>query len=217
MKNNHIAVVTAFCFLVIGCAEPHTAPEPARTPDRAIDLLAGGLDDWIAHPADPDGATWTLEDGVLTCTGYPPGYLRTRTAYRDYRLSVEWRWLVREGNSGVLLHVHHPDRVWPRSIEAQLAAGHAGDFWVIGGAEFNEHTARFSRRTQKRYAAAERPMGEWNRMEIICEGDRIEVRVNGILQNTATGASLEHGFIALQSEGSPIAFRRVHLRPLARD
>jgi hypothetical protein len=124
---------------------------------------------------------------------------------------------VREGNSGVLLHVHEPDRVWPRSIEAQLAAGHAGDFWVIGGSTFNEHTARFSRRTQKHYAAAERPMGEWNRMEITCEGDRIEVRVNGVLQNMATGASLEHGYIGLQSEGSPIAFRRVHLRPLARE
>ena len=203
--------------VLAGCGPQYTAPESAETPERLVNLLADGMDGWTAHPADPDGAAWTFEDGVLTCMGYPPGYLRTNTAYRDYRLAVEWRWLERPGNSGVLLHVHEPDRVWPRSIEAQLAADNAGDFWVIGGASFAEHTARFSRRTPKRFAAAERPIGEWNRMEITCDGDRIEVWVNGIRQNVATEASLEHGYIALQSEGAPIAFRRVHLRPLPRD
>lgn len=211
-----IAVVPLLVALC-GCGVAYTAPGDPETPARLVNLLAGGLDGWTAHPPDPDGATWLFEDGVLSCTGYPLGYLRTGTAYRDYRLSVEWRWLERPGNSGVLLHVHAPDRVWPRSIEAQLAADHAGDFWVIGGASFAEHTARFSRRTPKRFTAAERPIGEWNRMEITCRGDEIEVWVNGILQNTATAATLEHGYIALQSEGAPIAFRRVHLRPLPRD
>ena len=217
MRSASIAVLLGVLALFLGCGTRYEAPESAEAPARLTNLLRNGLEDWTAFPADPDGATWSFEDGVLTCTGYPPGYLRTNTAYRDYHLAVEWRWLSRPGNSGVLVHVHAPDRVWPRSIEAQLAADNAGDFWVIGGASFAEHTERFSRRTAKRYPAAERPLGEWNRMEIICEGDRIEVWVNGIRQNSATASSLEHGFIALQSEGAPIAFRRVHLRPLPRN
>lgn len=222
-KNDalHLRLALSPLLLVVawGCAPGPTAlPEPVESPARLVNLLANGLEDWVAHPPDPGQATWRMEeDGTLVTTGFPNGYLRTRTPYADYRLSVEWRWLGHPGNSGVLLHVHPPDRVWPHSIEAQLAAGHAGDFWVIGGASFAEHTARFLRRTPKLHAAAERPPGEWNRMEITCVGDRIEVTVNGVLQNVATAASIQSGYIALQSEGAPVAFRRLHLRPLPRE
>ena len=32
------------------------------------------------------------------------------------------------------------DKVWPKSVEAQLMSRNAGDFFVIGGTEFKEHT-----------------------------------------------------------------------------
>ena len=44
--------------------------------------------------------------------------------------------LGREGpqggrNSGVFVHVIGPDKIWPKAIEAQLMADHAGDFWLV--------------------------------------------------------------------------------------
>ena len=35
----------------------------------------------------------------------------------------------------------------------------------------------------------EKPLGEWNQMEITCQGDEITVRVNGVLVNHATQVS----------------------------
>jgi hypothetical protein len=88
--------------------------------------------------ADVDD-TWSVASGVLRCTGKPAGYMRTKKAYADYHLHVEWRWPEKPGNNGVLVHTTGKDTVWPKSLECQLASGNAGDFWVIGGVETAEH------------------------------------------------------------------------------
>jgi hypothetical protein len=61
----------------------------------------------------------------------------------------------------------------------------------------------------------ESPFGEWTRLEVIADGDRITNVVNGTVVNEATGASLRQGRILLQSEGAEIYFRRVELVPLS--
>lgn len=172
--------------------------------------------------ADADPAkTWSIQDGVIQCHGTPAGYFRTEKIYSNYRLRLQWRFAKKPGNSGVLLHVHEPDNVWPKSIEAQLNSGDAGDFWVIGGAEFKEHADGKNkrvngRRTKKQEKSSEKPIGEWNQYEIVCKGDSIKVYVNGVLQNTASECSITEGYIGLQSEGVPIEFRNIMLEPLCK-
>ena len=71
------------------------------------------------------------------------GYLATKHAYRDYRLSVEYRWGKKTDgsgnvrNSGILIHAVGPDGgvggVWMTCIECQLAQGCEGDLIVIRG------------------------------------------------------------------------------------
>ena len=56
--------------------------------------------------------------------------------------------------------------------------------------------------------------GEWTRLEVTCRGRSLTVRVNGVIVNAGTGASLSSGRIMLQSEGAEIFFRRVELLPL---
>ena len=63
---------------------------------------------------------------------------------------------------------------------------------------------------------SEKPIGQWNRMEITCRGDEVIVKVNGDLVNHGTNCSVTEGAIALQSEGAPIEFRKVVLQPLSR-
>jgi hypothetical protein len=62
----------------------------------------------------------------------------------------------------------------------------------------------------------EKPTGEWNRMEIICDGDSITNIVNGYVVNIGTKSSLTKGKIILQSEGAEILFRKFEIRPLIR-
>jgi hypothetical protein len=60
----------------------------------------------------------------------------------------------------------------------------------------------------------EKPIGEWNRMEVICDGDRITNIVNGHVVNVGTMSSLTQGKIQFQSEGAEIFFRMIEVRPL---
>ena len=107
-----------------------------------------------------------------------------------------------------------PDKVWPKSIEAQLLSENAGDFWLIDGTEIKEHKDKSSRRVGKREESSEKTPGEWNKYEIFCKGNTIQLYVNGVLQNEGTEASVQSGKICFQSEGKPIQFRSIYLEPV---
>jgi hypothetical protein len=170
--------------------------------------------------ATPMSAVWRVEDGILVCEGKPTGYIRTDKEYENYRLAVEWKWPegTTRGNNGVLVHTTTPNALgqWPKSIEVQLAFGNAGDFWVIGTTLDvpNVETRRQGRRHLNLTDDSEKPAGEWNRMEILCQGSEIKVWVNGTLVNHATNVSQTRGAISLQSEGAKVLFRSVVLTPL---
>lgn len=170
--------------------------------------------------------TWSVKDGVLVCTGKPNGYLATEKEYGDYTLRLKWRYAVgtMNPNSGVLLHLTGPDKVWPNSVEVQLKGGVAGDFWRNADADAKmpalevdakrKDAADKTDRHFLRLAGAdfEKPLGEWNECEIACAGGAIAVTVNGKKANEATGGALKKGRIALQSEGSPVEFKDIAIR-----
>ncbi len=60
----------------------------------------------------------------------------------------------------------------------------------------------------------EKPVGEWNQIECIVEGDKISIILNGTLVNQALNVKPSKGRIQIQSEGAEIFFRRVELTPL---
>jgi hypothetical protein len=163
---------------------------------------------------------WSVKDGVIHCKGKPFGYLLTEKEYGDYMLTVEWRWPEKPGNSGVFVHVSGPDKIWPKGVEAQLYAGHAGDFWLVGGFKLKVDKERQDKKTPRHFVRmnADKPVekkaGEWNKYEITCKGDTIKLVVNGEFVNEGTEAEATKGKILLQSEGAPIEFRNIELKPL---
>lgn len=62
----------------------------------------------------------------------------------------------------------------------------------------------------------EKPVGKWNKVECVVEGDEITIYLNGKLVNHATSVKPSKGRIQIQSEGAEIFFRKVELRPLAK-
>ncbi len=60
----------------------------------------------------------------------------------------------------------------------------------------------------------EKPVGQWNRLECICDGDKITVLLNGRPINVATKCSHTKGKILFQSEGAEVFFRTIEIRPL---
>jgi len=161
---------------------------------------------------------WSVQDGVLICKGQPNGYIRTEADYESYVLKLEWRFnpVTRQaGNSGVLLRIVGPDKVWPRCVEAQLQSGNAGDFWQIDEFPMKADPQRTQGRNVRKTHAAERPVGEWNEYEIIVAGDRVTLKVNGETLNEAWEVLRTPGKIGLQSEGAEIHFRNIRLAPIA--
>ncbi len=62
----------------------------------------------------------------------------------------------------------------------------------------------------------ESPFGEWTRLEVIADGDRVTNVVNGTVVNEGVRSSLTSGRIMIQSEGAEIYFRRIELEPVRR-
>ena len=193
---------------LVSCGQKATYP---------VELFNGeDLAGWVAVMADSTAASpFSVADGCIRVAGEPFGYLRTAEPYGDYRLHVEWRWIGRPSNSGLFQRIQEGDGIWPTLIECQLEAGNAGDLLSLNGAPIDgaEPMGPSVSILKHRGESSERPVGEWNEAEIECRGDRITVRINGVLQNECTGAHTR-GYLALQSEGGPLEFRNVRLTPL---
>jgi len=65
-------------------------------------------------------------------------------------------------------------------------------------------------------ADVESPFGEWTRLEVLAQGDRLTYFVNGKVVNEASRASLTEGKIIIQSEGAEIYIRRIELQPVGK-
>ena len=191
-------------------------------------LLLNGHDlagwELLTSPGAEIGAVCRVNpDGTLAVAGQPLGYLATVETYRNYRLHAEWRWTGRPGNGGVLVHISSgpKDRVWPLCVQIQLKHGNAGDLLPMAGAAFAEplSTAPGAKTPQLNHASpdSEKPAGEWNSCDIVCQNDTIEVRINGVRQNRVTGCAPHEGRIGFQLEGTPFELRNVRLTPLYND
>ena len=204
MKRNLAALLILGFFCLLSCGE------------RQTKLFNGkNLDGWsfrLAPDSDvPATQVFGAKDGVITIAGQPFGYMITDQSFKDYKLHLEWRWPGEPTNSGIFLHAEPIDAVWPRCAEVNLMAGTAGDMIASGGSSFEElKEGRFLRSTLE---SSEKPAGEWNTAEIICDGNFIQVYINGILRNEAHFDRSE-GPIALQSEGGPLEIRNVYISPL---
>lgn len=61
----------------------------------------------------------------------------------------------------------------------------------------------------------EKPVGEWNTLEVICAGGLVRVILNGVVVNEGFDAVPRSGKILLQSEFAEVFYRNIELRPVA--
>ncbi len=225
MVHRTLAVLFALVSLATAPAA-HAQEDAAAATGKPVPLLNGkDLTGWMWYQrppkegepaAVPIDQVWSVKpEGVIHNVGKPIGYIRTEKSYTNFKLTLEWRFPGKPGNGGVLLRMIGQDKVWPKSIEAQLQHENAGDFWNID--EFPMTVARErtkGRNTRKEHPHNEKPLGEWNKYEITVDGGRVELKVNDLVQNVATDCEVVPGKICLQSEGSEMEFRNVELTEL---
>jgi len=173
-----------------------------------ISLFTGkDLTGWIPFLGDPKAnpkETWSVQDGVIVCTGQPAGYIRTVRQYENFIFSLEYR-MLKPGNSGVLVHTVLPDKVWPKMVECQLFHTEVGRIFGAEGGEFKG--GELLKRPAK-------PIGDWNSYTIVSKDGNLATIVNGELVAAGSDAHPRRGYICLQSEGVPIHFRNIRVKDL---
>jgi len=177
---------------------------------------------------DPE-KIFLVENGLLHISGKEFGYIATDKTYKNFLLVVEFKWGVkkyppREADSvkrdnGICYYfpANEKDTVWPKSIECQIQEGDTGDFWMIDSTTVKIDGVRtkadaYTRAVKKR--DAEKPTGQWNRVEIRVDKGKISYLVNGTLVNEAEDPSESEGKILIQSEGAEIYYRKIEITEL---
>ena len=184
-----------------------------------------------------DTAHWTVKEGVLNHDGKGRD-LWTESAYGDFTLKASWRWPSKpvkrdypvfdaDGNE-----IKGPDG--KVKTETMLEAGDSGIFlrgfrkaqanlfcYPCGSGEVWEYRTDPSMPAEVRRAVtprvrADRPVGEWNDIEITLRGDRMTVVLNGeeVISRARLPGIPRRGPIGFQKEHGPLQLKNVFIRVL---
>jgi hypothetical protein len=166
--------------------------------------------------ADP-AKTWSVQEGVIVCTGKPAGYFYTEKSFKNYVLRFDWRYkrpagLTDDkdfrGNSGCLVHIQPPQKVWPKCVEVQGMNRDHGMLLAVSGAKVNDK--KFD---AGKLAEVRKPVGEWNTTEVLCKDGEVTAKVNGS-QVSSGKSDLTEGAIGFQSEGAEIHFKNILIKEM---
>ena len=161
---------------------------------------------------------------LLHCQGEDGNYQKDfRSAWMR---SIEYQFI--EGGTGDLIIVGGYDRggtepVYP-TLKATVTPGTKG--WDPAGtlAEFGRGKNRVDCRYKdpqwkdelgfRGARDVENPVGQWNRVEVICDGRTLSYFLNGQKINELLECSFTAGKILFQTEASETFFRKIELHPL---
>jgi hypothetical protein len=156
-------------------------------------------------------AHWKVENGVLNYDG-KGNSLATAKDFGDFEMFVDWK-IEKGGDSGIYLRGSPQVQIWdPVNHPGQPGAG-------SGGLYNNQKNPAVPLKT------ADKPVGEWNRFQILMQGDKVTVFLNGetVVLNTPLENYWERdkpiyptGQIELQHHGSHLEFKNIYIRQLPR-
>ena len=227
----------------------HVPGGPSSDSEDGISGQPVGLGD----PLNIFSVRMTNGEPVLHITGEVYGGLTTIEEFESYHLSLQFRWgekkwpprLNKKRDSGLLFHCVGKHgafwNVWMRSLECQIQEGDCGDFIPLAGSQatllaqpesigkqpiYDPHgTAVKDAGYATRGPSEEKPLGEWNTVEVFTVGDQAVFVINGTpnmsifdtRQNSPEGQiPLKRGRLQIQSEAAEIEYRRVKLRTIDR-
>ena len=147
-------------------------------------------------------ANWSIVNGAIEANA-GSGFLVTPVAYTDFELRAEV-WADESANSGIFIRCADPKSVTPaNSYEVNI----------------------FDKRPDPKYrtgaivdvaepAAEVNAAGRWNTLEILAQGPRLVVTLNGTKTVDVEHSGHVSGPIALQYMAGVVRFRSVHVRAL---
>lgn len=159
--------------------------------------------------------SWKVVNGELQFVGHGDNIV-TKKKYGDFEMLVDWKIIddgKQEGDAGIYLRGTPQVQIWDN---ARVKVGAQ----VGSGGLYNNQVHE-----SKPLKVADKKLGEWNSFHIIMKADRVTVYLNGEL--VTDNVILENYWdrklpifseeqIELQAHGSPVAYRNIYIKELAR-
>ncbi|GAB3069055.1 lectin [Micromonospora schwarzwaldensis] len=173
-------------------------------------LYDGGTTGW--SQAGP--GSFTNSDATLTSVGGMGLYWYSAKQFTNYSLKLDWR-LAGDDNSGVFVGFppsSDPNSAVNNGYEVQIDPSDSAD--KTTGAIYGFKSADLAARD-----AALNPAGEWNTYEILVEGERLQVFLNGVRVNDFTNTDPVRslaGHVGIQNHGTgdDASFRNIRIKEL---
>ena len=207
--RKRIPVLLIVMVLVGGC---FLGPKDTET--STVSLFNGrNLEGWVI---ESNGAFSVKEGCIVVNKG--TGWLRTEERFGDCVLDMDFRFLEKEANSGIFVRTGPtskkdesgwPDNGYQVQCKDTITEDKALATMIPYGAPPFEHES-----DRDALARAYRPTGEWNHYEITCQGETMQVKLNGTLITTCTSIKNLSGHIGIQAEHGLLEFRNIKLRKL---
>jgi hypothetical protein len=215
---------TALCLGGLACGLaatlPLTAPADDMAPEGFTAIFNG--QDLTGWKATGKADQWVVEDGVIACKGGGGGWLLTEKDYADFELRCEYRFLKPGTNSGIALRT--PEKGDPAYVGMEIQL--IDDEGWPGKLLDYQHTGSIYD-VQPAKAAANKKIGEWNQVRIVCKGRDVLIEQNGKELVKANlddyeakfdkhpGLKREAGKVGFQSYNTRVEFRNVYVKDLA--
>jgi 3-keto-disaccharide hydrolase len=226
-------------FALVLALSPHARAAEANTPPTGFTALFNGKDLagwhglghfdpmklWAMAPAErkkkleADNADmakhWRVEDGQIISDGHGV-FLTTDKDYGDFELTLDWKMMQANGDSGIYLRGTPQVQIWDPSNPREVGNGAPKG---SGGLWNNSGEGKFP------LVKADNPVGEWNTFHITMVGRRVTVYFNDklVVNDAPLDNYFDHsqpvygvGPIQLQTHGSEMHFRNVFLREIPR-
>jgi hypothetical protein len=213
-----IVVITVLLNLLLGIA--WCGAEEAKF----VPLFDGkSLDGW-------EGAVegYEVKDGVLLCREGAVGNLLTKKEYSDFDLSFEFL-LAPDANNGLAIRAPLEGDVAYVGMELQIIDNETKKYGELQ--DFQYHGSLYGVAAAQR--GHQKPVGEWNKEEVHCQGRHITVTLNGAkildvdLDKVAPdGKTIDHkehpglarksGRVGFLSHGDKVSFRNIMIKDLSK-
>jgi 3-keto-disaccharide hydrolase len=167
-----LAILSLATYHTVRAQAPNVPPREGKS--ETVSLFDGKtLDGWDGHSKH-----WSVVDGVIVGKNTEPvkvsTYLLTKTLYTDFRLTAKVKLVESEMHSGIAFW----GRIAPERGDPYTYAGHLVMF--PSGWGMYDLYGRNGLPVDPTPAKAVGKQHDWNDLEILAQGNRVRVAVNGV-------------------------------------